>query len=262
MNSIGFEEKFTAFLNSLRIENGHSFIELDKKKELAYLESERFRFKNTFQSITSAKPIKILDIGTTPFTLFIKECYPDYVVSTLDLTHLMEERCIAKGIQFKPCNLETEPIPFEDGSFDIVILTEVLEHLFIPPRLVIGECRRVIRSGGKLIFSVPNLARLIKRVKLFVGISPLDDPEDQMKRGWVHGRGHIREYTMKEVTSMLKASGFTISKKRFLQPGLLDVIRGPNSKGILNIALAAYYLVGLGVPSFRRVVTINCYKTG
>ena len=45
-------------------------------------------------------------------------------------------------------------LPFENGSFDTVLLTDVLEHL-AEPVAAIGEAARILRSGGKIIIGVP-----------------------------------------------------------------------------------------------------------
>src|SRR3989344_3716857 len=45
-------------------------------------------------------------------------------------------------------------LPFKDGEFDIVLCMSVLEHLEDPPR-AIREMRRVLKTGGSIIISVP-----------------------------------------------------------------------------------------------------------
>lgn len=50
------------------------------------------------------------------------------------------------------CDLRT--IPVEDGRFDLVLLTQVLEHL-PAPQAVLGELRRVLKPGGKLCLTAP-----------------------------------------------------------------------------------------------------------
>lgn len=47
-------------------------------------------------------------------------------------------------------------IPVQDGSFQIVLMTEVLEHLE-NPQAVLKECHRVLRRHGQLIISIPFL---------------------------------------------------------------------------------------------------------
>ncbi|KKT52734.1 MAG: Methyltransferase type 11 [Candidatus Yanofskybacteria bacterium GW2011_GWF1_44_227] len=43
-------------------------------------------------------------------------------------------------------------LPFEDGKFDIILCTEVLEHLH-SPHVAISEMKRVLKVGGKLILT-------------------------------------------------------------------------------------------------------------
>ena len=68
-----------------------------------------------------------------------------------------------------------EPLAFDDGSFDVVVAGELLEHLRDPARLV-GEVHRVLRPGGTFVGSVPNAYRLKNRVRFLLGREPEDDP--------------------------------------------------------------------------------------
>jgi SAM-dependent methyltransferase len=47
-----------------------------------------------------------------------------------------------------------EHIPFDDRSFDFVLCTQVLEHAEKPEKLI-EECARVLKPGGKVLFSMP-----------------------------------------------------------------------------------------------------------
>jgi len=53
---------------------------------------------------------------------------------------------------------EGQRFPFEDASFDAVFHTEVIEHVY-DLRTFLAECRRVLRPGGELFFTVPFQAR-------------------------------------------------------------------------------------------------------
>ncbi len=59
-----------------------------------------------------------------------------------------------------------QPLPYDAGAFDVVVLSEVAEHLFtyIP---VVHESGRILRPGGHLILSSPNVARLHSRLHFF-----------------------------------------------------------------------------------------------
>src|SRR5271170_4737015 len=60
-----------------------------------------------------------------------------------------------------------EPLPFPDAHFDVVIVTEVIEHLltFVP---VFYEIGRVLKPGGYSIVTTPNIHRLHSRGRFFL----------------------------------------------------------------------------------------------
>jgi SAM-dependent methyltransferase len=63
------------------------------------------------------------------------------------------ERAVRKGILARVGTAEV--LPYKDNFFDIVILSEILEHVF-NPRLVLKESLRVLKPGGLIIGSVPH----------------------------------------------------------------------------------------------------------
>ncbi len=62
-------------------------------------------------------------------------------------------------------------IPLEDGSFDTVLMTEVLEHLEEPAR-GLAEAGRLLRPGGKLILTTPFMWPLHEEPRDFFRYSP------------------------------------------------------------------------------------------
>ena len=101
-------------------------------------------------------------------------------------------------------------LPVADGAADVVIMSELIEHL-VDPDGAIAEVRRVLRPGGSLLLSTPNLAAWYNRGLLAVGIQPVFS--EVSLRG-VFGRpgsvvaGHLRLYTRRALTGFLAASGF------------------------------------------------------
>lgn len=58
----------------------------------------------------------------------------------------------------------TTGLPFDDGRFDVVYHSHVLEHFSRPAgRRFLAECRRVLRPGGLLRVVVPDLEKLANR---------------------------------------------------------------------------------------------------
>lgn len=78
------------------------------------------------------------------------------------------------GIQTVWADVE-EGLPFDDGSFDVVVAGELLEHL-ADPRAVVSHVQRVLRRGGRFVGSVPNAYRLKSRIRFAAGRDPDPDP--------------------------------------------------------------------------------------
>jgi 2-polyprenyl-3-methyl-5-hydroxy-6-metoxy-1,4-benzoquinol methylase len=70
-------------------------------------------------------------------------------------------------------NASVEEMPFEDESFDVVLMEDVLEHVTDPAR-ALEECARVLRPGGRLFLRFPSIkmmfAHHFDRVTLLPGI--------------------------------------------------------------------------------------------
>lgn len=78
---------------------------------------------------------------------------------------------ITADIDFKTCNIESEPLPFPDASMDYVICNQIYEHckeIFF----LTSEIARVLKPGGKAVIGVPNLSSLHSLVMLLLGRQP------------------------------------------------------------------------------------------
>lgn len=232
-------------------------IEGNKDAEVQYMKSRSYGFNIIIKSIPLLpKPARLLDIGPTPFTIFIKKNFPEYEVWALDRTNLLEDRFKKAGIQLKVCDLDNISIPFEDEYFDVVIFTEALEHIFAPPTSVLTEVKRIMRPSGKLILSVPNIAALSKRIRLLFGITPLENADIQMQKEWLHGHGHIHEYTRKEILSLCKSVDFRISRVQMISITPSELL----CRDRFNLIRFLYGCLTFMVPSFRAVIYIECHK--
>jgi len=235
-----------------------AFLEADRRAEIEYLEASKSRFERILRSVPAGRePLRLLDIGTTPFTLFLKEKFPHYDVWTLDRTEHLKGRCQQAGVQLKACDLDDGTFPFEDGFFDVVIFTEVLEHIFAPPTQVLGEVRRIMRPSGKLILGVPNIARLSERIKLLFGYSPLPAADHQMNKDWLHGHGHLHEYTRSEILSLCRAAQLRATHVEMLAISPWDMLRGRMK---FRPKQFLYYSVVSMFPSFRGCIHVECCK--
>ena len=102
-------------------------------------------------------------------------------------------------------NIEQDLLPFPNNSFDLVIFTEVLEHIAITdPCVILGEIRRVLRPGGRMLLSTPNVANLSNVVAFIQGDNVFWPPN--MFYGSVDR--HNREYTPNELLQLVERAGF------------------------------------------------------
>jgi 2-polyprenyl-3-methyl-5-hydroxy-6-metoxy-1,4-benzoquinol methylase len=68
-----------------------------------------------------------------------------------------------------------DALAFDDETFEVVVIGEVLEHIREPHRLI-EQARRVLRPGGTLVGSTPNGFRLKNRLLFLAGRHPEDNP--------------------------------------------------------------------------------------
>lgn len=80
---------------------------------------------------------------------------------------LSKDRVIPEGIVLHRGVDITGPLPFPDGRYDVVLLTEVIEHLESHAG-ILHEISRILRPGGHLVLSTPNLQRLGSRWQFFL----------------------------------------------------------------------------------------------
>ena len=92
-----------------------------------------------------------------------------------------------------------------DDSLDTVILAEVLEHLRISPMTALREIHRILKPGGHLILTTPNIARLANLAYLLLGRNIVEPfPEDDSDLEHITDKvSHIREYTMHELKQLV-----------------------------------------------------------
>lgn len=69
------------------------------------------------------------------------------------------------------CDIENEKLPFKDNSFDLVIFSEVIEHL-VDPDIALKKIYQVLKNNGLLIVSTPNIAYIQYRFELLFGKLP------------------------------------------------------------------------------------------
>lgn len=162
----------------------------------------------------------LLDLGCGEGELTVKvaktvECKNIFGV---DIDRLALQKAERKGIRTFIADLNSDTLPFPEGTFDLVLMTEVIEHLYDVDHALM-EVRRVLKHNGYLLLSTPNLAGWLNRFVLLFGYQPYltnvslkYDVGKLFRKNMETGcKGqHIRVFTLKALKELLKLYGFKI----------------------------------------------------
>ncbi len=102
------------------------------------------------------------------------------------------------------------PLPFEDGAFDVVVACAVIEHL-VDIYGAMDELARVCKPGGCAIITVPNIAYVKHTLGLLFGKLPLTGTPVRDVTYWRdHGwdGGHLHYFTKGTLSDLLEHVGF------------------------------------------------------
>jgi SAM-dependent methyltransferase len=152
-------------------------------------------------------------------------------------------------------NVEEEIFPFDADSFDVVFLCEMLEHLTMDPVRALREIHRVLKPGGALILTTPNVARLDNVLSLVNGVN-IYDPYSGFGP---YGR-HNREYNRHELHLLLEFVGFAVEYSFTADGHAHDFTRWPRLNEIAR--LVDYRREDLGQYLFVRARATGSPKEG
>ncbi len=107
-------------------------------------------------------------------------------------------------------------IPFENETFDTIVMSEVIEHI-LDQDVAIQEVFRVLKSDGEFILTTPNIASLRNRLKLLMG-HPIET--DIV---------HFNVLAKKQLISLLERNGF-----------IIKIVKGDNIR-ISKLKLPCFY---------------------
>ena len=114
-------------------------------------------------------------------------------------------RCIARGLSVLQGDINAEVLDFPDKAFDVVVLSQTLQQVFEPDRLILS----MLRVGHKAIVSFPNFSHWRIRAQLLTrGYAPITP---QLPYQW-YDTPNIRVITLKDFERFSKEVGFEINK--------------------------------------------------
>jgi SAM-dependent methyltransferase len=160
-------------------------------------------------------PAKVLDVGGGQFAILASKLFGDKATIG-DIGDAYRAPADAAGVDFTVCNLLDDDPPAFHAAFDLVVLAEVVEHLPVPPYLILGKIRSWLKPGGALLITTPNLFRPRNVVRMLRGRDPFD--KFMMPRGGV-SLGHQTEYSAEHLGWHIREAGFTLERMEYDQLG-------------------------------------------
>ena len=107
--------------------------------------------------------------------------------------------------------------------FDLILLPDVLEHIF-DPKLTLQKAHSLLNDTGEIIVSMPNIRHYSAFVKIFVkGDFSYDE-------NGIFDYTHVRFYCKKNIQQLLEASNFQIINSE----GSIRNFKGKSSAKIIN----------------------------
>lgn len=187
-----------------------------------YFPRARMRFIRTLEELVDRPPGKLLDVGCRPGFLSLAAKRMGYEVYGVDfMTSKINFLENSFGIQLTQHNIEVSDLPFEDSTFDVVLFTDVIEHLSISVSFPLSETFRVLKKNGILLLSTPNVLSLINTLKISLFRENIYAGINTFYKGPVFVDGqpifdrHNRLFSLNEVTDLLRFIGYKVEKVVF-----------------------------------------------
>ena len=174
--------------------------------------------RNTILSfIPNENRLSILDVGCGD-GIVLAPIANRHDIFGLDISEdALKEARLRGYSSVKQCNIEEPPWPVLNEKYDIIVVTEVIEHI-VDTGLFCSEIRKYLKPGGTLIITTPNGASLGARLRLLRGLPiPYFDPSLE------DGNAHLRIFTRLDLEKIFRRYNFsliTLITTPFLLPKL------------------------------------------
>jgi glycosyltransferase involved in cell wall biosynthesis/SAM-dependent methyltransferase len=187
---------------------------------MGYIQEALQRFVFTMCLVPNGRG-RLLELGANPYflTLLLKRLrgydlelanffseHHSYDANTLSEQEIVNSKYDERHtFRFRTFNIEKDKFPYGDASLDVVLFCEIIEHLTADPVAALGQICRVLRPGGHLVLTTPNVSRRENQHRLAHG----HNIYDPYSRYGIYGR-HNREYTVAELSGLVSNLGFEV----------------------------------------------------
>jgi 2-polyprenyl-3-methyl-5-hydroxy-6-metoxy-1,4-benzoquinol methylase len=150
----------------------------------------------------AGSPGRVLDVGCSSGYLArpLAERGVAVVGIELDEAAATEARAVCEDVVVG--DVESMSLPFAESSFDAVLCGDLIEHLR-DPEATLARLKPLVRAGGRLVLTTPNVANWAMRLSLLGGRWRYTD------RG-ILDRTHVHLFTRRTLVDAVEAAGFRV----------------------------------------------------
>jgi SAM-dependent methyltransferase len=175
------------------------------------------RFTDTLNFLPrAAEGMRLLELGANTLFSPLLRRFTAYQVSHGDywvgdetqrqLQLVSNDGSETLGMDVLNFDAEKDPFPFPDATFDVVLACEIIEHLPNDPMHTLIECNRVLKPGGRVVLTTPNITSYRSLNGILNGYPPYIYNKFSSNNG---GR-HVKEYAPREFEMILPKAGFAV----------------------------------------------------
>lgn len=184
-----------------------------KRDELVEFAWQRFRVEKICSILRSIPDKEVCaDLGC--LSGMATALYHATGIKTLhafDISQSSLDKVRAKGFAGFYWDADGGRCPMPDNTYDLLIAGEIIEHLVETDHFA-EEVHRLLKPGGYLILSTPNLASWYSRLRLLRGLVPncYPGPSSTIRQDQLIDNKHIRVNILSEWANFLRSHEFTI----------------------------------------------------
>ncbi|MBI3654736.1 MAG: methyltransferase domain-containing protein [Acidobacteria bacterium] len=191
--------------------------------------------------VSQQRPAEVLEIGTATGYLSSEMVKLGCKVTGIEQDPQMAE--IAQQYCEKMLVGDIEKMDLSGlGRFDAIIFGDVLEHLH-NPRTVLAKVNGLLKPGGSVLISLPNVANIWIRLNLFFG-------RFNYSRVGILDETHLRFFTLKTAKKLASDCGLDVISTS-VTPIPLPLILPATSKGR---AFSFFHLLNWGLTKLRKTL--------
>lgn len=175
------------------------------------LRNNKIRIISRLLGDVHGKSVLDIGIGSGFFSRFCMSNKAKKIIS-VDFADPIIEYHRQNNPDFRLVQADAQNLPFKNESFDTVLALDIIEHLYSPLEFL-NEINKVLKKGGQLILTTPNTANVFEKTLKTLLKPPLIAlrkifPKYLQEKP--HATTHVKEFSVRELSSLLKKGGFRI----------------------------------------------------